>query len=120
MCRFKIIVRIVDETCTAQIVLFDNNVHRMTNLTAFEIMQEHGMDTDQYFPDELNQIIGKQYLFKILYYEFKHNNNSHISRGEKVTEDVEIINYFKKGFLDNEVVALHYYNIYQHMYPTLL
>ena len=75
----------------------------MTDLTAWEIMEEHGMDTDQYFPDELNQIIGKQYLFKILYSEFNHNNNSHIYRAEKVTEDVDTINYFKMGFLDNEV-----------------
>ena len=75
----------------------------MTDLTAWEIMEEHGMDTDEYFPDKLNQIIGKQYLFKIFYSEFNHNNNSHIYRAEKVTEDVDTINYFKMGFLDNEV-----------------
>lgn len=61
------------------------------------------MDTNEYFPDDLNQIIGKQYLFKIKYTEFNHNNNSHIYRAEKVTEDVETINYFKNGFLVSEV-----------------
>ena len=100
MCRFKIIVRIVDESGTAQVVIFDNNVHKMTGLTAWEIMEEHGMDTDEYFPDELNQIIGRQYLFKIFYSEFNHNNNIHIYRAEKVTDDVDIISYFKFGFLD--------------------
>ena len=60
-------MRIVDESGTAQIVIFDNNVHKMTKVTAWEIMQEQGINTDDYFPDELNQIIGKQYLFKIKY-----------------------------------------------------
>ena len=100
MCRFKIIVRIVDESGTAQVVIFDNNVHKMTGLTAWEIMEEHGMDTDEYFPDELNQIIGRQYLFKIFYSEFNHNNNNHIYRAEKLTDDADTINYFKTGFLD--------------------
>ena len=75
----------------------------MTGLTAWEIMEEHGMETDEYFPDELNQIIGRQYLFKIYYSEFNHTNNSHIYRAEKVTDDVDIVNYFKMGFLDDEV-----------------
>ena len=100
MRRFKIIVRVVDESGTAQVVIFDSNVHRMTGLTAWEVMEEHGMDTDEYFPDELNQIIGRQYLFKIFYSEFNHNNNSHIYRAEKVTDDDDIIRFFKMGFLD--------------------
>ena len=75
----------------------------MTNLTAWEIMEEQGMDIEQYFPDELNQIIGRKYLFKVKYTEFNHNNNSHIYRADKVTEDIDTINYFKNGFLDEEV-----------------
>ena len=66
-------------------------------------MQEHGMDTDQYFPGELDQIIGKQYLFKILYSEFNHNNNNQIYWVEKIGEDVDTIKHFKRGFLDDEV-----------------
>ncbi|GJT44621.1 replication protein A 70 kDa DNA-binding subunit B [Tanacetum coccineum] len=100
--RFKIIVRIFDETGTAQVVIFDNNVYKMTKLSAWEIMEKQGMDADRYFPDDLNQIIGKQYLFKVKYSEFNHNNNSHVYRAEKVTEDVETINYFKNGFFDDE------------------
>ena len=41
--------------------------------------------------NELNQIIGRQYLFKIFYSEFNHNNNNHIYRAEKVIGDVDII-----------------------------
>ena len=81
----------------------------MTNLTAWEIMEEQGMDTDQYFPDDLNQIIGKKYLFKVKYTDFNHNNNSHIYRAEKVTEDIDIIKYFKKGFMEEEVCCFVFF-----------
>ena len=101
-------MRIVDESGTAQVVIFDNNVHKMTKLTAWEIIQEQGVNTDEYFPDDLNQIIGKQYLFKIKYTEFNHNNNSHIYRTEKITDDVDIIKYFKNGFLDEEVFNFYF------------
>lgn len=96
-------MRIVDATGTAQVVIFDNNVHKMTNVTAWEIMKENGVNTDEYFPDVLNEIVGKQYLFKIKYTEFNHTNNSHIYRTEKVTDDVDTVTYFKNGFIDEEV-----------------
>ncbi|GJT93150.1 replication protein A 70 kDa DNA-binding subunit B [Tanacetum coccineum] len=44
--RFKIIVRIFDESGSAQVVLFDNNVYKMTKLSAWQIMEEQGMDAD--------------------------------------------------------------------------
>ncbi|GKA58162.1 replication protein A 70 kDa DNA-binding subunit B [Tanacetum coccineum] len=100
---FKIIVRIFDESGSAQVVLFDNNVIKMTKLSAWEIMEDQGMDVDNYFPDDLNQIIGKKYLFKIKFSEFNHKNNSHVYRVEKVSEDIETIKYFKSGLLEYEV-----------------
>jgi hypothetical protein len=78
-------------------------LHKMTHTTAWEIMEREGMDTEEYFPDVLNQIIGRKYLFKILFSEFNHNNNSYIYRAEKVTDDVDIINYFKNRFIEEEV-----------------
>ena len=76
------------------------------SLTAWDIMEEQGMDTDLYFPDELNRIIGKSYLFKVKYTQFNHDHNNHIYRAEKVTDDAEIINYFKKDFMQEEVCCL--------------
>nr|GEY97387.1 hypothetical protein [Tanacetum cinerariifolium] len=92
----------LDKAEVVKVVIFDNNVYKMTKLSAWEIMEKQGMDADRYFPDDLNQIIRKQYLFKVKYSEFNHNNNSHVYRAEKVTEDVETINYFKNGFFDDE------------------
>ncbi|GJR60449.1 replication protein A 70 kDa DNA-binding subunit B [Tanacetum coccineum] len=99
---FKIIFRIFDESGSAQVVIFDNNMYKMTKLFAWEIMEKQGMDVDQYFPGDLNQIIGKQYLFKVKYTEFNHNNNNHVYRAKNVTEDVETINYFNNGFFEDE------------------
>nr|GEU28610.1 replication protein A 70 kDa DNA-binding subunit B [Tanacetum cinerariifolium] len=81
--RFKIIVCIFDESGSTQVVLFDNNVYKMTKLSAWQIMEEQWMDANQYFHDNLNQIIRKQYLFKIKYSQFNHNNNSHVYRAKK-------------------------------------
>lgn len=112
-------MRILDSSGTAQVVIFDNNVHKMTKLTAWEIMQEQGTNTDEYFPDDLNQIVGREYLFKIKYTEFNHSNNSHVYRAEKVTDDVETINYFKNGFLDEEVCILYFLNKLINIYIKL-
>ncbi|GJU56314.1 replication protein A 70 kDa DNA-binding subunit B [Tanacetum coccineum] len=90
--RFKIIVRVFDESGFAQVVLFDNNVYKMTKLSAWKIMEEQGMDVNQYFPDDLNQIIRKQYMFKIKYSQFNHNNNSHVYRAEKFVDNQTLQN----------------------------
>nr|GEZ39814.1 replication protein A 70 kDa DNA-binding subunit B [Tanacetum cinerariifolium] len=87
---------------STQVVIFDNNVYKMTNLSAWKIMEEQGMDANQYFPDDLNQIIGKQYLFKIKYSQFTTTIIVMFTELKKVTEDVERINYFKNGFVKYE------------------
>ncbi|GKD75342.1 replication protein A 70 kDa DNA-binding subunit B [Tanacetum coccineum] len=38
--RFKIIVCILDESGSAQVVIFDNNVYKMTKLSVWEIMEK--------------------------------------------------------------------------------
>ncbi|GJW15003.1 hypothetical protein Tco_0019136 [Tanacetum coccineum] len=55
-------------------------------------------NTTTYFPDELNSMIGKQFLFRVLYSKYNHTNNSHVYRCEKVSDDEEMVSYWKKGF----------------------
>lgn len=66
-------------------------------------MEREGMNTEEYFPEVLDQIIERKYLFKLLYSEFNHNNNSHIYRVEKLSEDADTIKYFKNGFIEEQV-----------------
>ncbi|GJY96042.1 hypothetical protein Tco_0512403 [Tanacetum coccineum] len=56
---YKTIVRVIDESGTTQLVTFDNNVHKMSRVIAWEIMEKEGINPELYFPDELNLTIGK-------------------------------------------------------------
>nr|GEX51705.1 replication protein A 70 kDa DNA-binding subunit B [Tanacetum cinerariifolium] len=61
-----------------------------------ELVEKYGTATSTYFPEELNGIIGKKFQFRIKFSEYNHNNNNHIYRCEKVTNDEEIIKYWKQ------------------------
>ncbi|GKA20293.1 hypothetical protein Tco_0700282 [Tanacetum coccineum] len=67
-----------------------------------DLVEKHGADTTTYFPDELNRIIGKKLLFRVKFFKYNHKNNSHIYRCERVTNDEEIITYWKQGFFKDE------------------
>ncbi|GJV21693.1 replication protein A 70 kDa DNA-binding subunit B [Tanacetum coccineum] len=64
--------------------------------------QKYGPNTSIYFPEELNGIIGKRFLFKVKFSEFNHNNNSHVYRCKRVTNDEEIINFWRQGFVGDQ------------------
>lgn len=100
--RFKVIMRIIDDSGSAPIVFFNNNVQKLSGETAWELMEKHGMDLNAYFPSELDDMIGKRCLFKIFYSEYNHSNNNHTYRCDAFSEDMELINYHKKGFLEDE------------------
>nr|GEZ10849.1 hypothetical protein [Tanacetum cinerariifolium] len=78
---------------SAQICIFDGN---MSGYTAWELVEKHGADTATYFLDELNCIIGKKFLFRVKFSEYNHKNNNHVYRCERVTNDEEIITYWKQ------------------------
>ena len=61
------------------------------------------MNPDEYFPDDLDVIIGKKVLLKIFYSEYNHNRNTHKYRCDAVSEDLDVIAYFKNGFMESDV-----------------
>ncbi|GJR36589.1 hypothetical protein Tco_1212273 [Tanacetum coccineum] len=61
------------------------------------------MDPDDYFPDDLDDIVGKKALFKVYFSEYNVNHNNHTYRCDAFSEDVEFIKHFKKDFLGDEV-----------------
>ncbi|GJS91564.1 ATP-dependent DNA helicase PIF1-like protein [Tanacetum coccineum] len=89
--RYKMIVRVVDESGSAQLCIFNGSMYKMSGYTAWELVEKHGADTTTYFPDELNCIIGKKFLFRVKFTEYNHKNNNHVYRCERVTNDEEII-----------------------------
>ncbi|GJY51524.1 replication protein A 70 kDa DNA-binding subunit B [Tanacetum coccineum] len=97
--RFKVIVRVIDEPGSAPLLFFNNN----SGHTAWEIIEKYNMDPDEYWPEEeLDHIIGKKFLFKLLYSEYNMTKNNHTYRCDSFSENVELINHFKKNFIDSE------------------
>ncbi|GKB86496.1 ATP-dependent DNA helicase PIF1-like protein, partial [Tanacetum coccineum] len=59
------IVRLIDESGSAPVVFFNTNFYKLSKHTAWKHMEKYGMDTDDYFPEDLDEIVGKKYLFKV-------------------------------------------------------
>ncbi|GJY16626.1 replication protein A 70 kDa DNA-binding subunit B [Tanacetum coccineum] len=101
--RFKVIVRVIDESGFAPLLFFNNNFVKLSGHTAWEIIEKYDMDPDEYWPkEEFDHIIGKKCLFKLFYSEYNVTKNNHTYRCDSFSEDVELINHFKKNFIDTE------------------
>ncbi|GJY55916.1 replication protein A 70 kDa DNA-binding subunit B [Tanacetum coccineum] len=101
--RFKVILRVIDESGSAPLLFFNNNFVKLSGRTAWEIIEKYNMDPDDYWPEEeLDHIIGKKCLFKLFYSEYNVTKNNHTYRCDSFSEDVELINHFKKNFIDTE------------------
>ncbi|GKB47819.1 replication protein A 70 kDa DNA-binding subunit B, partial [Tanacetum coccineum] len=79
-----------------------SRMYKMSGYTAWKLVKKHGTDTATYFPDELNCIIGKKFLFRVKFTEYNHKNNSHVYKCKRVTNDEEIITYWKQVFFEDE------------------
>ncbi|GJZ99521.1 replication protein A 70 kDa DNA-binding subunit B [Tanacetum coccineum] len=62
---FKVIMRIIDESGSAPIVFFNSVFNKISGHTAWELMEKHGMDVDEYWPQELDELVGKRFMFKL-------------------------------------------------------
>lgn len=96
-------MRIIDQSGSEPILFFNSNFHKLFDHTAWELMEKHGMDPDEYWPDDLDKLIGKKLLFKIFFSDYNVNNNNHTYRCDAFSEDPELIKHFKHGFLEDEV-----------------
>ncbi|KAL2903392.1 Replication protein A 70 kDa DNA-binding subunit C [Bienertia sinuspersici] len=70
--RFKLQIRVVDETGNASFVLFDREVAQIIGKSADQLREScHSkIDDEDSIPDELNKIVDKKYLFKIKISEY--------------------------------------------------
>ncbi|GJQ94650.1 replication protein A 70 kDa DNA-binding subunit B [Tanacetum coccineum] len=57
--RFKVIVRVIDDTGSASLLLFDDLVFKLSGEQCVHLIRQHGKNYDDYFPDELNVLVGK-------------------------------------------------------------
>ncbi|GKE19683.1 replication protein A 70 kDa DNA-binding subunit B, partial [Tanacetum coccineum] len=99
---FKVIMRIIDSSGLAPIVFFNTVFNKISGHTAWEIMEKHGIDVDEYWPQELDELVGKRFLFKLWYSDYNVNNNNHTYRCDAFNNDADMIKHFKASFMDDE------------------
>ncbi|GKB22993.1 replication protein A 70 kDa DNA-binding subunit B [Tanacetum coccineum] len=100
--RFKVIVRVIDKSGSAPLLFFNNNFVKLSGHTAWELIEKYNIDPDEYWPKELDNIVGKKCLFKLFYSEYNVAKNNHTYRCDSFSEDAELINHFKNNFKDTE------------------
>ena len=104
------IVRVIDDTGSASLVLFDGMVYKLVNKTCVEVRNANNNLDAGGFPKDLNVMLGKKMLFKFLFSEYNINRNSHVYQVKGMSDDPECVAFFKKDFL-TEVHAHYLLNI---------
>ena len=102
--RFKVIVRVIDETGSASLLLFDDFVHKLCGVTCQELITKYGEAHEDYFPAELNMMVGKKILFRFHYSDWNITNNDHVYTVKMMSEEDIIIKAFKADFI-TEVIS---------------
>nr|GFA76685.1 hypothetical protein [Tanacetum cinerariifolium] len=52
-------MRIIEQSGSAPIVFFNTMVKKLSSYTTWELMERHGMDVDEYWPEELLDLVRK-------------------------------------------------------------
>ncbi|KAF7821817.1 replication protein A 70 kDa DNA-binding subunit E-like [Senna tora] len=93
--RYKIHVLVMNHTGSASFVLFDTQAYKLIHKTAREL-KLHQIEVtaeDGSFPEEIEQIVQRRYLFKVKITEFNVEQNSSFTVSN-VTDDATLINTF--------------------------
>ncbi|GJU77493.1 putative reverse transcriptase domain-containing protein [Tanacetum coccineum] len=97
--RFKVIVRVIDATGSASLLLFDDLVFKLSGEQCVHLIRQHGENYDDYFSEELNVLVGKRLLFRFHYTDDHINNNNHVYQVKMLSQDEAMITMFKKDFI---------------------
>ncbi|GJX16083.1 replication protein A 70 kDa DNA-binding subunit B [Tanacetum coccineum] len=84
---------------SASLLLFDNMVFKLSGEQFYNLIKQHGPNYDDYFPDELNILVGKRLLFRFHYTDEHITNNNHVYQVKMMLEDEAMITLFKKDFI---------------------
>nr|GFA62994.1 replication protein A 70 kDa DNA-binding subunit B [Tanacetum cinerariifolium] len=95
-------MRIIDQSGSTPIVFFNTMINKLSGYTAWELIERHGMNVDEYWPGELLDLVGKRFLFKIYFSDYNVNNNNHTYRCDAINDDPEFIKHFNDGFMQDE------------------
>ncbi|GJZ38772.1 hypothetical protein Tco_0585335 [Tanacetum coccineum] len=100
--RFKVIVRVIYDTGSASLLLCDDLVFKLSDKQCVHLIRQHGENYDDYFPDELNVLVGKRLLFRFHYTDDHINNTNHVYQVKMLSQDEAMITMFKKDFIKED------------------
>lgn len=101
--RYKIYVRVVDETGSATFVLFDKDVKKLITISAYN-MRGVVADCGDQFPEELNDVAGQTALFDYkVTQSWNLDKDKHDYTVTKLTKEEKVLDAFRKVSLTDEV-----------------
>ena len=92
-------MRVIDDTGSASLLLFDDLVYKLSGVHCQGLINQYGEQHEDYFPDELNIMVGKKLLFRIDYTDYNVNNYHHVYQVKMMSDEDTMINSFKDGFI---------------------
>ncbi|KAM0050071.1 putative nucleic acid-binding protein [Helianthus debilis subsp. tardiflorus] len=81
--RFKVQVRVHDESGSVSFVMFDRDVQKFLGLAASDIRERQVNANDTGFPHELFRLVDKKVAFKIVVSEFNLKNDYRVYTVQK-------------------------------------
>lgn len=144
LCRLKLPLVVQDSTGSVSLTVFDREASKILNTSAKALVDKHtavryyydfvfyinnffdnilikcyikqGGDNAGY-PEELNDLVGKKFAFRIDISEFNQKNNFWVFGVSKVIDDADIICELKKKSNNSEVIHLNQ-NIFNKLFLT--
>ncbi|KAK9705327.1 hypothetical protein RND81_07G048600 [Saponaria officinalis] len=90
--RFRVTLRVMDDTGNASFVMFDKEVSKLFNTSASTLRESLIKDDDaDAFPEELDDLLKKQFLFRIRITDLNLKNNWRKYRIYRLTDDINLI-----------------------------
>ncbi|XP_076946716.1 replication protein A 70 kDa DNA-binding subunit B-like isoform X2 [Bidens hawaiensis] len=96
--RFKIPLRLQDNTGVASLTVFDREARKMLKKCARELLDSFLEDGLSMIPPELTHLVGKKYAFKIDITDYNITNNYNTFTIKKFTDDYSIISKLESKF----------------------
>ncbi|KAJ0627464.1 putative nucleic acid-binding, replication factor A [Helianthus annuus] len=90
--KFKVHLRVKDETGSISFVMFDKDVTKLIGSTASDIRERQVKSNDtESFPHEISRLVEKKLAFKIEVSDYNLNHDYHVYTIQKLCDDPDIL-----------------------------
>lgn len=93
--RYKIQLRVKDHSGYASLCLFDTYAAKMLGVSAYDLYKSLPADADdETFPEEINALVGKLYVFMVNVSHYNIEKNHHVYTIGKISDEAELLGQF--------------------------